>query len=310
MIVVTDNIEFARNYIDTVDWHSSLPGFDSTLNDLIGDLYEDRKVYYTSVQDFGEFKYLFIAKKANQSHYDLVIDYCKQGRDLPHGILCLAGSSEHLHGFKNRKWAGLEGNIHLVAYFKPEREIHKFGPGFMTLAAVSAIEAIDEIDPLKDRAMIKWVNDIMIDNAKVCGVLAYSQSEGKRVTDTVIGIGMNVEKKPQIEPTPFVPEATCLTDHVGNKYLCKQSIVFGSLLKAIHKNYNLLISGDFAQIFNIYVHRSMIRSRYVNIYPDREYFEDSEIIGGVVSRIGDNLELYLEGYPKPVTKGRLELKRT
>ncbi len=66
-------------------------------------------------------------------------------------------------------------------------------PGLLTAAAAVAVaEAIDKVYGKKSR--IKWVNDVYIDDRKVCGILteASFDLEGGRVRYAIVGIGVNV----------------------------------------------------------------------------------------------------------------------
>ncbi len=55
-------------------------------------------------------------------------------------------------------------------------------------AAVAVVRAIEELTDLKPK--IKWVNDIYIDNKKVCGILTEAVTGEK--TAIIIGIGVNI----------------------------------------------------------------------------------------------------------------------
>ncbi len=66
-------------------------------------------------------------------------------------------------------------------------------PGLLTAAAAVAVaEAIDKVYRKKSR--IKWVNDIYIDDRKVCGILteASFDLESGGVRYAIVGIGVNV----------------------------------------------------------------------------------------------------------------------
>ncbi len=66
-------------------------------------------------------------------------------------------------------------------------------PGLLTAAAAVAVaEAIDKVYGKKSR--IKWVNDVYINDRKVCGILteASFDLEGGRVRYAIVGIGVNV----------------------------------------------------------------------------------------------------------------------
>jgi len=64
--------------------------------------------------------------------------------------------------------------------------------GITALTAVVVADVISEIT--KKHPQIKWVNDIFIDNKKVCGILteAVSDFEANRVEAVIVGIGINL----------------------------------------------------------------------------------------------------------------------
>ena len=64
-----------------------------------------------------------------------------------------------------------------------------------TAAAVAVAKAIEQIAQVK--AQIKWVNDIFVENKKVCGILteASLNFEGGGLEYAVVGIGINIDTK-------------------------------------------------------------------------------------------------------------------
>ncbi len=65
----------------------------------------------------------------------------------------------------------------------------------LSLTTMTAVSVANAIDKLSDKeALIKWVNDIYIDNKKVCGILAESaiNSDGIHLDYVVVGIGINL----------------------------------------------------------------------------------------------------------------------
>lgn len=209
------------------------------------------------------------------------------------------------HGFKNRLWVASPGNIHLSAFLSPHRNIEHFHVGFPVLSAISVVQAIDTIEDLKNIAGIKWVNDILIENSKVGGVLAHTQPQGDIVTGVVLGFGVNVETTPKTIPTPFVPKSASLLDFASNTERCSQRLVFNHLIKYLDKNYRLLLSGRYDDLIDFYRERSVIIGKKVIVRPDTDEKEIKETIEGKVTGIGDNLELFIQGRDKPVYSGRL-----
>ena len=72
----------------------------------------------------------------------------------------------------------------------------------VALAAVAACRSITGRD-----AVLKWPNDVVLDGAKLAGVLAQTGLVGARRTCVVVGIGVNIGWAP--------PDAICLGDAVG-----------------------------------------------------------------------------------------------
>ena len=179
----------------------------------------------------------------------------------------------------------------------------------MVLAAVSVIDAIDGIPGLSGRATIKWVNDILIDEAKVCGVLAHTMAESEIVTNAIIGIGLNVEISPDPEPTIFVPKAASLNDFAPGSEFYTRGKLFGMLTRSIYKNYLALEKGNYTELVDKYRRRSNIMGRYIEIYEDSDKGTGNMMAEGRISSIGENLELYVEGHQTPIKRGRLAFKK-
>ena len=307
MMVVTDSLDFAGQLIGAhLAWSSPPENIaDPGLVPLTDRLYGDRKTHMAEAPGDSLWCRLMIVEKAPVSQYDVVVDLCQNNVELPHGLLCLAGSGDKFHGLRNRGWAALPGNLHLTVHLRPNLRMAETGIGFTILSAVSVVDAIDRIPGLENRSGIKWVNDIFIDDAKVSGFLTHATSIDGVVTSAVIGIGLNVETTPAIEPDRFISKAVSLGDLVTNHSLCNQKIVFEHLINALEDNYRRLAGGELPCLLEKYRSRSMILGREVEIVPDSPHQIGEPPIRGMVVEIGQNLELFLEGYKTPITRGRL-----
>lgn len=309
MIAYSDSVSYAGKILgDGIEWSSVLPEFRSTaLSALASRLYPSEELAFAASAPGDFWRYLFAVEHARESQFDIVIDLCRQNIELPDGLLCSAGSGDLLHGQHDRPWLALPGNIHLTAHFAPHQSTTEMGVGFSLLAAVSLIETIDRIEGLKGRAGIKWVNDIVVDDAKVAGFITHTTSVDGIITAAVVGIGLNVEATPPITPDRFFHRAASLTDFVRDDTVCNQRIVFGSLLDTLADNYEILRTGHLSQLLDSYRARSIVIGQEVEIVPDSPHRPDDVPVRGIVTAIGDNLELYLEGRTEPVTRGRLAL---
>lgn len=313
MIIYTDDIDYANQlFSENMSWvEFPESNKEDSINSLKGCLYNKKTVFTTNRKNITGWQYLFVVKHALNSQFDILNKFLTSNKSLPGNILCLADSGNKFHGYRQRQWAAISGNLHLSAYLAPNQSIDHFHVGFTILSAVSVIQTIDSIPELKNKATIKWVNDILINGAKISGVIAQTQSMGDIVSGAVLGIGLNIKNIPNIESTSFVPQATCLFDNVKNKKECKINFVFNNLIQYLFKNYQILLNGGYNTLLQFYRDRSLVIGEKVIIYSDPIIKEQEvKIVEGTVLSIGENLELNLENIEEPIAKGRLVFHRS
>lgn len=304
MAVFTDNMEFAARLMPDprpAGWGPALT-CDDTDDWLEVFLREPR--YRARPADAGRpWSRILLSEVADGSNYDRLIDLARAGAPVPDGTVCVAGSGRGFHGFKGRSWAAVPGNLHLSVYLAPRRAIERFEVAFMALAAVSVVDAMDRVPALAGRAGIRWVNDVMLEGAKVAGVLAYTQAQRTTVNAAVLGIGVNVETRPAVVPTAFVPAVTHLAEHAPADDLLPR--FFHHLLDALDRNYGTLLDRGHASLVDRYRSRSVVVGREVAVCAEDSDAEPRVLDRGVVASVGDGLELYFEGRAAPVTRGRI-----
>ena len=306
MVVYTDSVEF----VDSLFPNGRETWGPATLTDatrhLAARLFGDQPVSSRELGAVEPFTTLFATKTASQSQYDILTGLGGAGTALPGAVLCLAGSGRGFHGQRGRPWSASEGNVHLSAHFTLPGSAHTTVPDFTALAAVSVVDTIDGIDGLHGRAGIKWVNDILIDGAKVCGILAATDTVGAHVSRAVIGIGLNVENVPTIPPTPFVPTVAALRTFTSDT-ACDRAHVLNALLAILGRNYLTLVGSSPTSLVGRYRERSLIVGRHVTICADGSDNHPVVLASGRAEALGDQLELYIGGVKQPFAHGRVIL---
>lgn len=307
MIIYADNREYAKKVSrESQSWKIV---DDENLNidaSLLHMVIPSNKIYYSNYNISNTWKYLFITKHSDQSQYDLLYNLCKSEPELPDGLICIADSGFGFHGYRNRQWHALSGNLHLSIFKKPNQPVKNFHVGFTILAAVSVIQTLNSIKGLNNRTGIKWVNDILIENAKVSGVITQTQTQQNIVTAVILGIGLNIENAPDVQNDNIVAKSTCLLNHLERSEI-NFSDIFQTLLHKIDINYSLLLDGKYSELLQIYKENSIIFGKYVEIYSDTQDGSNLIIASGKVINIGNNLELFIEGFNEPITQGRLKI---
>ena len=101
-------------------------------------------------------------------------------------------------GRMQRVWSSGAGGLYFTVVIRPD--IPLMLSGLVNLAA-----AIDMADTLRSgygaAAGLKWPNDILINEKKICGILSQMEAEGDQVGYLNIGMGLNVNNHPEsVEP--------------------------------------------------------------------------------------------------------------
>jgi BirA family transcriptional regulator, biotin operon repressor / biotin---[acetyl-CoA-carboxylase] ligase len=130
----------------------------------------------------------------NIIHFDTIDstnDYAKKiANDMEDGTVIISEEQTKGRGRMGRKWYSRKGDgIWLSIILKPD--INPYECPFITLIAGASI--IKSLDKLGVKSSIKWPNDIIVNNKKMCGVLTELAAEIDKVNYVVLGIGMNVK---------------------------------------------------------------------------------------------------------------------
>ena len=99
-------------------------------------------------------------------------------------------------GRMQRTWQSAGGGLYFTVVVRPD--IPMMLAGLVNLAAAvdmaKLLRSLYQVD-----ACLKWPNDILVDNHKLCGLLSQMEAEGDQVAHMNIGIGLNVNNAPETE---------------------------------------------------------------------------------------------------------------
>jgi BirA family biotin operon repressor/biotin-[acetyl-CoA-carboxylase] ligase len=112
------------------------------------------------------------------------------------------------------------------------------------LTAVAVVDTLDTI--LQMEALIKWPNDILVNNRKIAGILSEAVTDTDGIEYIVVGIGVNINNPPCEFPNDFRTEATSALaeyDRSGSRVQVLQG-----LLMNLERRYQELLTGHFAPI--------------------------------------------------------------
>jgi len=166
------------------------------------------------------------------STMDSARELAKKGAE--EGTIVIAEAQTRGRGRLSREWLSPEGGIYFTLVLRP-RISPAYAPRINLMASVAVAATINKLFGLK--AELKWPNDVLIEDRKVCGILAEMDAEIDVVNFVNVGIGINANTSiPQFEKT-----VTSLKDALGRKISRKEFL--SVLLMEIERRQALLMEG-------------------------------------------------------------------
>lgn len=128
-----------------------------------------------------------VARKGTVTSTNSIVKQC--AKDLPHGYVLVADCQTEGRGRLGRSfYSPDETGLYMSILLKKD-----FGSNptlITTLTAVAVMKAIEKVTGKKPQ--VKWVNDILLEGKKVCGILTEGQFIADELAYMVVGVGVNV----------------------------------------------------------------------------------------------------------------------
>ncbi|MCX6672504.1 MAG: biotin--[acetyl-CoA-carboxylase] ligase, partial [Methanothrix sp.] len=121
-------------------------------------------------------------------------------RDCPNGTVILAETQTQGRGRLSRPWASPPGGIWMSLILKPKMPLNHVYQINMAVA-VALCQAFSSLLGLE--AGIKWPNDLLIGEQKICGILMEVSAQVDRLDYAVVGLGLNANNDPSGFPAEW-----------------------------------------------------------------------------------------------------------
>lgn len=205
-----------------------------------------------------------------------------------HGTIVIARKQNVGKGRIGRSWISPEGGLWMSIVIRPDFSLDNiiFTQFIAALAVADAIQQATNI-----RSRLKWPNDVLINEKKVCGILVDVILEGKD-KKIVMGLGLNANIESSLINnylTADTTKATTLKEEYGNDidlvYLVK------SIVDRIEHYYNFLSSGKALEIIELWKQNSDIFGKRAIVYDGIEKIMgeviDIDQDGSLIMKLGD-----------------------
>ncbi|MCA3337817.1 MAG: biotin--[acetyl-CoA-carboxylase] ligase [Roseomonas sp.] len=114
------------------------------------------------------------------------------------GLAIQALSQSAGRGRQGRGWESPAGNLYLSVLLRPSVALRE-APQWSFVAAVALADTIKTLLPEAAKLTLKWPNDLLLDGAKVAGILVETGVAANHELDWIcIGIGVNIATKPSL----------------------------------------------------------------------------------------------------------------
>ena len=133
----------------------------------------------------------------------------------PHGTAVIADRQTMGKGRLGRSFVSPPGTgVYMSVIIRPELSAENAGL-ITSAAAVAAAEAVEKL--CRQKVMIKWVNDLYLNDKKICGILTEASMglEMKALDYAVIGIGINVRSVRTLFDEELSLRASSIEDETG-----------------------------------------------------------------------------------------------
>ena len=207
-------------------------------------------------------------------------------RNVKEGVVVVAETQSKGKGRLGRKWVSPEGGLWFSIILRPPMR-PRDAVKLTLLGSVAVAKTISELYELK--AEIKWPNDILINQRKLCGILTEAEIREEKLRFAVLGFGLNADFSLEALPKHLRELATTLNEQLGRKI--SREILLCSLLQNADKYYEMLSNGKFETILNDWRRLSGFLGSYVEIASCREKIEgwavDLDNDGALIVKLKD-----------------------
>jgi BirA family biotin operon repressor/biotin-[acetyl-CoA-carboxylase] ligase len=166
----------------------------------------------------------------------------------PEGTVVVADQQEHGKGRLDRHWVsspavGLWFSIILRPDLQPAQAVQS-----TFVSAIAVCKVLRKATGLP--FSIKWPNDILVQNRKVCGILTELSAELERINYIVVGIGLNVNQQKEDFPLEIREKATSLLLASGRSF--NRAELLRNILLEYEEQYQSYLHKGFGWVLQIW----------------------------------------------------------
>lgn len=212
------------------------------------------------------------------------------------GTVVISERQTDAKGRSGKAWASPIGGIWLSLIVKPNVDYSKL-PMITIGTGVAVAKAIERTGI--NSAEIKWPNDIIIHDKKVCGILTEAVTTFNTIDSVVIGVGIDANIDIGDFPEELKDGTTTLSDELGRKE--DENVLIRMFLEEFEKIAETFNDGDYESILKDWRKRSYSVGKIVEVREPFNKNYDAYVVGIgkegalIVEKIDGTLEKVISG---------------
>lgn len=160
------------------------------------------------------------------------------------GTVVVADQQRFGRGRLGRVWQSPAGKGLWFSLILRPRVLPEFGAQVTLLMAVAIVDALERATGLS--AKIKWPNDILVNQKKICGILSELTLTEDGINYAIIGVGINVNLEREDFKDGLADIASSVFLETGNKWNCNK--VLQAILHSFERRYEEWQQNGFSHI--------------------------------------------------------------
>ncbi len=221
---------------------------------------------------------------------------------VENGSVVISEKQTKARGRSGKNWESPLGGVWLSLILNPKVDHSKIP--LITLATGVAVEnTLKKID-IKN-AEIKWPNDILINDKKVCGILTEAVTSFNTIENVIIGVGIDVNMAVENFPEELQENMTTLNDEFGEKI--DENLLIKTFLEEFEKISEQFLNGEYEAILKEWRKNAYTIGKIVEIHESFSKPYDAYVLG--ISRDGSLVVEKIDGTLSKVISGECIIKK-
>lgn len=216
--------------------------------------------------------------------------------NIENGSVVISERQTKAKGRSGKSWESPLGGIWLSIILNPNVDYSKL-PLITLATGVAVAKTLERVGI--ENPEIKWPNDIIINDKKVCGILTEAVTKFNTIENVIIGVGIDANLNLADFPEELQDGTTTLQIELGRAG--NENLLIGMFLEEFEKITNLFIEEKYEDILKEWRKRSYTIGKIVEVREPFNTYYDAYVLGIgkegalVVEKIDGTLEKVISG---------------